>query len=353
MSSMKRFLKVAAKKGERTRKALSESGVLNRDYKIITEDKMLFIPLVDDTDESSLQKDLRKIKFETGVREFELIYEGPKTLAEALRETLNLDEIALLPRAYDFIGDIAVLEIPKELLGHEKRIGETLKSLHKNFTTVLAKQGAISGTTRVRQYTLLAGEDKTGTIHTEYGIKIAVDLAKAYFSPRLLEEHHRVAKQVQDGEIVLDMFTGVGPFALHIAKNTTARISAIDINPEAISLLRESMRLNKLVGTVVPIAIDAHEYIESGLQEPVDRVIMNHPSESYEYVSDACHVLKESGMIHYYDFIGGESPENDIQERILQLLEKAGKTECEVKLVRKVRDSAPYEYQMVADVLVN
>ena len=349
MSSKKPFLKVATNDGEQIRKALLEHELLDIDYKILSQDGALFMPLRQEIRSELIDTIMGSVSFETGEMEFDAVPHSHKNLAEALERYLSPEEIELVPRAYDLIGDIAVLEIPDELSSHRDTIGRVFHEVHKNFSTILAKKGAISGTTRIREYQCLAGEDKTDTIHIEYGCRLAVDLSKAYFSPRLLEEHNRIAQLVKDNEFVVDMFCGVGPFPIHIARQRNAHIVAIDINPEAIGLLHESMRLNKLVGTIEPIAGDAKDYSKN---EVADRVIMNHPSGAFDFVSDACRILKSQGVLHYYDFVGGDNPEDTITKKLTQLVEDSGRSIEIVKLVRRVRDSAPYEFQMVVDAVI-
>ena len=349
MSSKKVFLKVAVRDGERTRKALLEHNLLDIDFKILSQDGALFIPLRHEVKSELIDTILGSNHYETGEMDFESIFHGPKNLSEALEIYLSPEELELVPRAYDLIGDIAVLEIPDELSSHREMIGRVFHEVHKNFSTVLAKKGAISGTTRVREYQCLAGEDKTETIHIEYGCRLAVDLSKAYFSPRLLEEHNRIAQLVKDNEFVVDMFCGVGPFPIHIARHGNAHIVAIDINPDAIALLKKSIGLNKLVGTVEPIVGDAKDYSKSKI---ADRVIMNHPSGAFDFVPDACRILKPQGVLHYYDFVGGENPEDTVTNKLTQLVDEAGRTVEMVCLVRRVRDSAPYEFQMVVDAII-
>ena len=149
----------------------------------------------------------------------------------------------------------------------------------------------------------------------------------------------------------MDMFCGVGPFAIHIARQKQAHVIAIDINPYAIELLRKSLTLNKLVGSILPVVADAHDYVKNNKLE-VDRVIMNHPSGAAEFVPDACSILKSGGTLHYYDFIGGDTPESTLTERIRELIEKTGYSVKQVSTIRRVRDSAPHEYQMVADIVI-
>lgn len=351
MSSEKKYVSVPSKDGETIRKILLTMELLDSSCKIISEDGLLYFPLKFEVTDDQLTTLNSAVTVDTGIRTFDVIPQDPRTLVDALQGKLPPDKLALLPRAYDLIGDIAVLEIPDEIVSFSVLIGKVFHDIHSNFKTVLAKKGAVSGTTRVREYTLLAGEDRTKTIHTEYGCRLAVDVAKAYFSPRLLEEHKRIAQLVQSKEIVVDMFCGVGPFAIHIAKNTEAKVIAIDINKSAIDLLCESIELNKLVGTILPIVADAHDYVKNN-ELSVDRVIMNHPSGASDFVGDACSILKPSGTIHYYDFIGGETPEDTLRGKVSKLVENEGRKVKTFDLVRRVRDSAPYEFQMVADVVI-
>jgi tRNA (guanine37-N1)-methyltransferase len=348
--SLRPYVRVPASSGEPARKKLLELGLLDTSHKIISEEGFLFLPLSERINKPEIS-DRLGVDSETGNRVFEPMSEGPRTLVDALSKDITEEELEMLPRAYDLVGEIAVLEIPEEIEKHSKLIGEAFHSVHPRFRTILAKRGAISGTTRTRDYELLWGEDKTKTIHTEYGCRLVVDLEKAYFSPRLLEEHSRVARLVEDGERVIDMFCGVGPFAIQIAKQKKARVIAVDINPDAISLLKESLEINRLVGEVIPIVADTAEYLKT-LEKPVDRVIMNHPSGAQDFVHSACSVLTEGGTMHYYDFVGASSPEQELQTRIRDLVNRANREVSAITLVRRVRDSAPYEYQMVADVII-
>ncbi len=349
MSTKKRFLKIDVRHGERIRKALLEHKLLDTDYRILSQDGRLIIPLRSGFEDEKLDSILGPIDYETGEMEFELISQSPKSLAEALENYLTPEELELVPRSYDLIGDIAVLEIPDELSKHKEIIGKTFHEVHRNFSTVLAKKGAISGATRVREYQCLSGEDRTDTIHIEYGCRLAVDLSKAYFSPRLLEEHNRIAQLVKENEFVVDMFCGVGSFPIHIAKQRRAHIVAIDINPDAIKLLNKSMKLNRLLGTIEPIVGDAKDYSQTHV---ADRVIMNHPSGAFNFVSDACRILKPRGVLHYYDFMGGDDPEGMAVNRLSKLVEDAGYSLATVDLVRRVRNSAPYEFQVVIDATI-
>ena len=111
--------------------------------------------------------------------------------------------------------------------------------------------------------------------------------------------------------------------------------------------------MNKLMGTIEPVVADAHEYAPANFDHDVDRVIMNHPSGAFEFIADACQTLRNGGILHYYDFGAGENPEDEIVSKVSRLVREAGKDASEVLHVRRVRDSAPYEYQMVVDLVIS
>ncbi len=328
------------------------ANLLDKAFRIESRDGVLFIPLKHEIEHEKIREIIGAVAFETGLKRFNPLSKPPRTLRDALAGRMSAEHMELLPRAYDMVGDIAVLELPDEIASHGKQIGEAFLAVHNSFSTVLAKRGAVSGISRTRQYEFLAGQDKTKTVHIEYGCRIVVDLAKAYFSPRLLEEHSRIAKKVKDGELIIDMFTGVGCFPLHITKAHNSRVVAIDINPGAIRLLEESMGMNRLRGEIVPVVADSGVYVRTNFFRNADRIIMNHPSGALEFVPEACHAIKDNGTIHYHTFTGADNPDEEMIEKVTQLIKNSGRDLVEITELKRVRESAPYEYQMVADLII-
>ncbi len=346
-------VKVPLSMGEETRQLLLNTKLLDINCKIIAEDGHLILPLLPDVPLSVVERTIGATHFEVTHHNFSLQSDRPRTLAEVLADKLPPDRLHLLPRAFDVVGDIAILEIPPELNEFAPLIGESFLSLHKHVKTVLAKKGPISGVTRLREFEFLAGENKTQTIHVEYGIRIEVDLSKVFFTPRLLEEHHRVAMLVQPEEHVLDMFTGVGPFALHIAREQYADVVAVDINTDALYFITRNIDLNKhqLLGSIIPVCMDVRDYVDHATIE-FDRVIMNHPSQSDAFIPWACKALGRAGIIHYYSFANAPDHEEHVAKTIRYLVSMTHHDVLDIPFVRKVRDVAPYEYQVVADVVI-
>ena len=97
-------------------------------------------------------------------------------------------------------------------------IGEGIMEINPHLRLVLRKSGQVSGTFRTREYEAIAGEGDSETVHEEFSCLFRLDVTKVYFNPRLSHERMRVARQIKEGERVLDMFAGVGPYSILIAK---------------------------------------------------------------------------------------------------------------------------------------
>ena len=226
-------VKVPLKSLNDTRKALMEKKLMNLDYKIKTKDNYGFIPI--NTDEMPEEYEIVDIDLETLKR-------YPKNFTELLKDVLTIEEIEELKTSFDIIGDIVIVEIPEELKSKKKEIGKATLEFTKR-KSVFMKKSAIHGTIRIRDLELIAGEDNEVTIHKEHGTRLKLNVKEVYFSPRLATERKRIADNVKDGEKILDMFCGIGPFPIVIAKNKNANITAVDINSDAIEYLDENIRL--------------------------------------------------------------------------------------------------------------
>lgn len=348
-------IKVKKIHGEKTLILANKLGITKRELKIEQDINHIYIPLIRKPEDSELAKLKAKLPdFELAANLFTKKKPKEKTLHQVLENQLPPHLLASLPRALDIIGDIAVIDIPPELKTHKQIIGESLLKTHKNVRTVLAKVGAVAGTYRLRELELIAGEQKTITVHKEHGCQYQVDVATAYFSPRLSHEHNRVASLVQKSETVVDLFAGVGPFSVLIAKkNPEVKVYAIDINPKAVEFLKKNIRLNRVDNRVIPIQGNATQAVENQLLDIADRLIMNLPEKAIEFVDAACKAVKPSGgIIHYYAFIRLPDSLEDAQQRFSQAVEKAGRKVDAFLSAKIIRETAPYESQIVLDAKI-
>lgn len=279
-----------------------------------------------------------------------------KNLKTILSDKLEPQQLTQIYKTYDIIGDIAVVRVPESLKHHSKLIAEAIMNIHREVKVVWRQASSVSGDYRLRELEFVLGERKTETLHREYGCIFKIDLDKAYFSPRLSYERLRIAKLIQPGEIVLNMFAGVGCYSIFIAKHSEPmKVYSIDINPVAIHLLRENIRLNRVADKIVPIQGDAKKVIETELQNVADRVLMPLPEKAYEYLDSAHMALKpKGGWIHYYAFEyakKNEDPVEKVEEKVSEKLRSLG-VNFEVGFGRIVRPIGPRWYQVVIDLHV-
>jgi tRNA (guanine37-N1)-methyltransferase len=351
-----RCLRVPKKLGEKAIALANEANVIDKDFQVQRDEDFLCIPLISQPQDDTL-KTLREsgVTYQILTCTFQERRKQKPSLTEVLSTDLPPHLLASLPHAVDFIGDISIIEVPQELDKYKKTIGEAILKTNKNVRTVLAKAGAVSGTYRLREFSVIGGEQKTETVHREFGYQYSVDVAKAYFSPRLSYEHKRVASLVKENETIVDMFAGVGPFSILIAKtHKNVKVYAIDANPKAFEYLKKNIRLNRAVGEVHPFLGDARHVVDEKVTGIADRVIMNLPERAIEFVDAACRAIKpEGGMIHFYSFVSTSSPLVATKLLLAETVEKAGRKVAEVPFSRMVRETAPYEWQAVLDAKIH
>ncbi len=348
-------IKVSKSQGEKTITLTTKFGLADKSLVIQREEDSLCIPLVREPEGielTTLRSQIPKFSIHNAV--FGEKHFSPQTLTQALQDKLPHELLDKVPQAFDVVGDIVVIDIPPQLKAYQSLIGEAIKKTQKNVTTILAKAGDISGIFRVRDYNYIAGENKTKTIHKEFGCQYHVDIAKAYFSPRLSHEHERVALLVQDGETVADLFAGVGPFSVLIGKrNPTVKVYAVDLNPDAVELLAVNVRINRVENNVCPILADALKIATTKLKGSADRVIMNLPETAIDFVDAACNAIKpQGGVAHFYGFVRSPDTIEDLKQRFMRLVKKNGRKVEAFLYAKSIRETAPFESQVVLDAKI-
>jgi tRNA (guanine37-N1)-methyltransferase len=277
--------RVPVTRGEETRQQLAQDGILDQTLKPHVEGGYLLLPI---------------------------IKEGTERALFVVREHRTE-----MPR-HELIGGIAIM------LDHDPTAAEELLRSRPSLHTVLFPVSDVEGDYRTRRFEVLAGESTTRTTYIEYGNRFLIDLSLAYFSARLSTERQRIVAQMREGESVLDMFAGIGPFAISLASKA-ALVVAVDINPGAVQLMEQNARLNR-IHRILPFLADASR-IGDIIPWKFDRVIMNHPFGSLSFLSEAFQLCRPGGTIHCYVLETGEGdalpeirkyPVTEVRERYIR-----------------------------------
>lgn len=293
-------VRVKRSRGEEVRQQLIREGILDRQRKPRIEGEFLILPVIS----------------------------GIEGAERALFETR--DPLPDLPR-HELIGGIAIM------LERDPAAAEQLLSLRPSLHTVLFPLSDVEGNFRTRRFEVVAGMPVTKTLCQEYGHRFEIDLSDAYFSPRLATERQRIATMQKEGGQVLDMFAGVGPFAVTLGKKAD-RVLAVDINPGAVRLMVRNIRMNH-AENVLPILADATR-LPHMVPWTFDRVIMNHPTGALPFLPQAFRLCSPGGTIHCYVL---QSAEGEAMTEILKY-PVAEVTE------RYVRSYSPGRWHAVYDI---
>jgi len=220
------------------------------------------------------------------------------SLRELLKDELQEEKLLLVPKRFEVIGDIAILNLPPSLYYEKHLIAQALISHNKNVKVVLLKKNKLSGENRTAEFEILIG-NRTTTIHKENDCLFNVDIARTYFSGKLYFERKRIADKVNNGEDILVLFCGVGPFLIPIAKRKKVNIIGLEKNPFACALFRKNTELNHIEADI--ILGDANS-ICNIFRKHFDRIVIPTPYGQDHFLSLARTLLKPGGLVHFYTF---------------------------------------------------
>ena len=333
-------VRVAREDGERVRRALAERGLLDRDHEITAADGRLYVPIADP---AAVADEYAVVERDAPTRE---------------TRTMPADILGFEP-SHERLGGIVILD--EDDPERARQVARAVMESDLPATTVLNRASEVTGKHRTREWDVLAGES-TETIHREYGFEYALDVARVYFSPRLATERRRVAEQVDEGERALDMFCGVGPFAIPVAARGATAVG-VDANPAAVAYCHENARRNGVEERVTVVEADVRtlgsasqaERSDGGHEAAgeyvnwADRLVMNLPHSAHEFLDTAVALAAEDCTLHYYDIASEDAPYEAGEAAIRAAAEPEGYA-VSVETRHAVRSYAPHELNVRLDV---
>lgn len=293
-------ISIEKKFAEKAIKELRRKGILNDEYVITRVGDRVIIPIRADMP-GELELSFTKIPT------FECF--------PPLRKIVKVN----LP-SFDVVGNVVIL---RENALRSRKIEEIVAAIRQVYPRVRAiwVKEETNDVFRIPLLRLLWGENVREITVKEYGIKMRVKLGEVYFNPRLAEEHHKIAQLTKNNEIVVDAFSGIGGFALHIALMKRCLVVANDLNPVAYELLVENIELNqrKLKGTIIPLNFNVVELPYILKCGTADRLIADFPMKSVEYYEVYKKLLKPRGILHLYTI--STCPPERLKENLTSIFE--------------------------------
>jgi len=208
------------------------------------------------------------------------LYDGiiPGTLP---RRWELLSDVAIMPRGSfegpDWAQDEALWETVARALGVER----------------LARMGEVSGEFRESGVEMLLGEDDW-VVRRESGVDYGYAMTRCMFSAGNVNERRRMGEVAGGGEVIVDLYAGIGYYTLPALVHGGASVHACEWNPEAARALRWGLEANGVEGRCVVHEGDNRVTAES-LEGAADRVILGLLPSSEEGLGAALRVLAHGG----------------------------------------------------------
>ena len=336
-------IKIQRKYANDVRKILIKENLLCKTHKVSSDEDYVYLPLIKNYDNTLINNIYKKYPIE--LIDYDVVQANyrPTNFMDFINGKISEDEIEEIRKSFDVIGDIVILEIPEKLEDKKKISGKAVLDFTKR-RSVYYKKSKVHGVMRTRDLEFLAGVDDLETVHKEYGIRFKLNPSTVSFSPRLATERSRIVDEVCEGEVIIDFFAGIGSFPISIAHVKNAKIYSVDINPEAYKYVNENIKLNKLVGEVIPIKGDIREVVKN--LPKADRILMNLPGTAKDFLEEAVNQLNDGGILNYYEF------SSDYDTVINRVKKVASPRDCEVLDVRKVKSQSPGVWHIALDVRI-
>ncbi|MBE8540532.1 class I SAM-dependent methyltransferase family protein [Geoglobus acetivorans] len=324
-------VKVRKEEAEKIRKWLEKNGYKDKDRRIRVEDGYVIIPVIETFNIPG---------------SYDIIQDKNPVFKEKKDFRSIVENVAgYYPKYADFkiFGKVGVVKLPEEITQFSKRIADELMRTYR-LKAVWLDRGR-HGMLRKPEMELLAGQGSETEVK-EHGYIYRFDVTKVMFSQGNKFEKMRIAGLVEDGEIVADMFAGIGYFTIPVAKHSRAKkIYAFEINPDSYTFLLENIKINKVNG-IVPILGDSMHIVPEGF---ADRVIMGHINAE-PFIPVAIRALRDEGWIHYHE----STPEKILSRPVERIKKHAEKQGAEVKEInlRKVKNYSPRVLHVVVDARI-
>ena len=239
------------------------------------------------------------------------------------------------------IGDILVVK---------ESVDDMDKLLKTPGVNRIVKLGRINGLKREPDVEIIVG-DGTETIHRENKCSFKLDVSKIMWSKGNTTERKRMAQLPDDGEIIVDMFAGIGYFSIPMAVHSNPeKIYSVEINPVSHGYLCDNIKINRVENIIEPILGNCRE---SAPKNIADRVLMGYIGNTNEYLEVAMEILKEDGIIHYHESVPDNIKFTRPVERIKEAAKAAKKDNVEIIKKRIIKPYSPGVYHVVIDARIN
>ncbi|XP_025207627.1 tRNA (guanine(37)-N1)-methyltransferase [Melanaphis sacchari] len=294
----------------------------------------------------------------------------------------NHDEIlkAVLPEksmlsSYSAIGSIIHVNLKPELLDYKDIIGRVLSDKLKGCKSVVNKIDNINNVYRNFEYEIIYGSSDLKTTIKENKCLFDLDFSEVYWNPRLCTEHERILQKLKSGDILYDVFAGIGPFSVPAAK-LGCIVLANDLNPNSCKWLEINKKKNRIKDELLTIINkDGSKFIQEDLKthyiswsktitsENKIHVTMNLPAIAVDFIKYFNNLFEweeisdnSLPILHVYTFV---KTDKNYEEGLKSIMEEyfSNVNNDDIQEIIRVRNVAPNKemvritFQMRKDII--
>jgi len=282
-------------------------------------------------------------------------------LIQRLQNALAPDEVNALPRGFQTLQDVVILNLKPLVWPKRKLIAQAVLDMYPYIKSVWGKvfgESKVVGQFRTPTgIEHLAGIEKSEVVAKENGVIFKHDFTKIIFSKGNITERSYLPKLVKPGEIVLDMFAGIGYFSLMIARHAApGHVHCCEINPVSYEYLVENIRLNEVDSVVTPHFGDCAKIVPDLVKGgfAADRIVMGVFPAPKAYLSVAFQAIKHGpGTVIHYE---GKVSDGDTGTLMADVEDEAKKSSLVARVTllesRLVKNLGIRKQHGVIDVLV-
>ncbi|KAJ9459829.1 tRNA(Phe) (4-demethylwyosine(37)-C(7)) aminocarboxypropyltransferase [Diplonema papillatum] len=285
---------------------------------------------------------------------------------------------AWAPSKWEQHGDVVVVRLNDDAAADEARkklVGGCVQEALSARLVLHDAKGVVGELRQPGSCEVIAGSGSTVAKHVENGVSYTFDAAQIMFSSGNTTERIHAGAATKKGQVLVDMFAGIGYFTLPVLKQGGA-VVAIEKNPVSASYLKRNAEINK-VDQRVTIYEGDNRYVANEHLSTADRVSMGFfdgREDAAPFLPRALCFLKPSGgVLHYHylstkeaalqtpaDHFAVHSPQFPFPVTFIPatdplpgvtLFFTPGRT-ARVAAVRRVKSYRPQTYHFVADIEV-
>jgi tRNA wybutosine-synthesizing protein 2 len=264
-----------------------------------------------------------------------------------LRTTAGESWAAGMPSGYQRMGRVLLLRLPPSYRPYFPEIGRAWQEA-LGVATVLTQVGPVEGELRQPRVERLAGSE-TDTEVVEHGVRWRFDAAQIMFAAGNRTERRRAAGLVREGETVVDLFAGIGYFAIPVARGGHAlRVLAVEKNPVAFRYLLENVERNGVAARVE--CIQGENRTVALPARGADRVFLGYLPDAVPWVGRALELLRsDGGWMHVHTVADARDARASAGRRVEAAVAAAGATLIEPLRPREVKPYGPGRTHVVVD----